>query len=182
MGLMWAVMMVGMMIPSAAPMTLIYATVARKAARQGTLLAPTAVFVLGHLGIWTLFSVGATLAQWALHEAALLSPMMVTNSAGLGAGLLVAAGVYQLTPMKNRCLDHCRSPAHFISQHWRPGTFGAFRMGLEHGLFCLRCCWVLMGLLGASRCGIGRASCRGRANPRWSGWPGFLAGSWLIAV
>ena len=147
MGLMWAVMMVGMMVPSAAPMTLIYAALARKAARQGTPLPPTAVFVSGYLVIWCLFSVGATLAQWALHQAALLSPMMVTSSAGLGAGILIAAGVYQLTPLKKVCLQHCRSPAHFISQRWRPGVGGAFRMGLEHGVFCLGCCWALMGLL-----------------------------------
>ncbi len=147
MGLMWAIMMVGMMVPSAAPMTLIYAAMARKAAQQGRPLAPTAVFVSGYLGMWGLFSVGATLAQWGLHRAALLSPMMVTNSEGLGAGLLMTAGVYQLTPWKNVCLDHCRSPAHFISQHWRPGVAGAFRMGLEHGAFCLGCCWALMGLL-----------------------------------
>lgn len=147
MGLMWAVMMVGMMVPSAAPMTLMYAAVARKAARQGTPLAPTAVFVSGYLVIWCLFSVGATLAQWTLHQAALLSPMMVTTSAGLGAGILIAAGVYQLTPLKAVCLHHCSSPAHFISQRWQPGVGGAFRMGLQHGVFCLGCCWILMGLL-----------------------------------
>ena len=147
MGLMWAVMMVGMMVPSAAPMTLIYAALARKAAQEGTPLAPTVVFVSGYLVIWCLFSVGAMLAQWALHQAALLSPMMITTSGGLGAGILIAAGVYQLTPLKEVCLEHCRSPVNFISQHWRPGVVGTFRMGLEHGVFCLGCCWALMGLL-----------------------------------
>ena len=145
--LMWAVMMVGMMAPTAIPMTLIYAAVARKAAHQDTPLAPTATFVAGYIVIWTLFSAAATVAQWALDQAALLSPMMVTTSPALGASLLIAAGVYQLTPFKNACLRHCRAPAYFISEHWRPGASGAFRMGVEHGAICLGCCWVLMGLL-----------------------------------
>ena len=145
--LMWAVMMVGMMVPTAIPMTLIYAAVARKAAGQGTPLAPSAVFISGYIAMWTIFSAGATLAQWGLDQAALLSPMMVSSSPALGASLLIAAGVYQMTPAKNACLDHCRSPAHFISEHWRLGSSGAFRMGLEHGAFCLGCCWALMGLL-----------------------------------
>jgi predicted metal-binding membrane protein len=144
---MWAVMMVGMMVPSAAPMALVYAAVARKASRQGESLAPTAVFVTGYVVMWTLFSAGATLLQWCLESTALLSPMMVSTSPALGAGLLVAAGLYQMTPQKDACLRHCRSPAHFISEHWRPGTGGAFRMGLVHGAYCLGCCWVLMGIL-----------------------------------
>ena len=144
---MWAVMMVGMMLPSAIPMTLIYGAVARKAAGQGTTLAPAAVFISGYIAIWTVFSAGAAFAQWALDQAALLSPMLVSNSPWLGAALLIAAGVYQMTPAKEACLRHCRSPAHFISEHWRPGWAGAFRMGLDHGAFCLGCCWALMGLL-----------------------------------
>lgn len=145
--LMWAVMMIGMMLPTATPMTLIYAAVVRKAARDGTTLAPTATFVAGYVAMWTLFSVVATLAQWGLDRAALLSPMLVTTSPKIGAALLVAAGVYQLTPAKTACLRHCRSPAYFISEHWRAGTVGAFQMGLVHGAFCLGCCWLLMGLL-----------------------------------
>ena len=97
--------------------------------------------------MWTLFSVGATLAQWALDQAALLSAMMVTTSPVVGAVLLVAAGVYQQTPYKGACLEHCRSPAYFISENFRPGSSGAFRMGLVYGAFCLGCCWALMGLL-----------------------------------
>jgi predicted metal-binding membrane protein len=145
--LMWAVMMVGMMVPTAAPMTLIYAAVARKAAAQANPLPPTAVFVSGYIAMWGLFSVVATLAQWGLDQAALISPMMVGTSPMLGAGLLIAAGAYQLTPFKNACLKHCRGPAEFFAAHWRDGTLGAFRMGLEHGAYCLGCCWVLMGLL-----------------------------------
>lgn len=145
--LMWAVMMVGMMLPTAIPMTLIHAAVGRKAARQGTSVAPSAAFVTGYVVIWTLFSVGATIAQFALDQAALLSAMLVSTSPALGAALLVSAGLYQFTPIKSACLDHCRSPFHFISEHWRPGAVGAFRMGIEHGVYCLGCCWVLMGLL-----------------------------------
>jgi predicted metal-binding membrane protein len=145
--LMWAVMMVGMMVPSAAPMALVYAAVARKARAQGTPLAPTAVFVAGYVVVWTLFSAAATLAQWGLERAALLSPMLVATSPLLGGALLVGSGVYQLTPAKNACLRHCRAPAHFMAERWRPGPRGALRMGLEHGAWCLGCCWVLMGLL-----------------------------------
>jgi predicted metal-binding membrane protein len=144
---MWAVMMVAMMVPTAAPMTLIYAAVARKAAAQHNPLAPTSVFVTGYLVMWTIFSLGATTAQHALDEAALLSPMMVSTSAGFGAALLIAAGVYQLTPLKNACLRNCRTPAHFLSRYWRTGNLGAFRMGLRLGAYCVGCCWILMGLL-----------------------------------
>ena len=120
--LMWAIMMVGMMVPSAIPMTLVYAAVVRKAVRQGTVVPPTLVFVSGYVAMWTLFSVAATLAQLGLDRAALLSPMLVTTSPAIGAGLLIAAGAYQLTPFKQACLRRCRSPAHFISGHWRHGA------------------------------------------------------------
>lgn len=142
---MWAVMMVGMMLPSAAPTILLYASMHRNAGRVPYL--STVGFVLGYLTMWTLFSVAATLAQWALDEAALLSPAMVTTSPYVGAGLLAAAGVYQLTPLKSACLSHCRGPIAFLQHHWRTGKGGAFIMGLEHGAFCLGCCWVLMALL-----------------------------------
>ena len=144
---MWAAMMVAMMVPTAAPMTLVYAAVARKAAAQNNPLAPTFVFVAGYIAMWSLFSVVATAAQRALDQLALLSPMMVSNSALLGSALLIGAGVYQLTPLKQACLRHCRAPAQFLSQHWHTGTAGAFRMGLRLGAYCLGCCWVLMGLL-----------------------------------
>jgi predicted metal-binding membrane protein len=145
--LMWVIMMIGMMVPTAAPMALIYAAIARKAASQGTVLAPTATFVSGYIVMWTLFSLFATLAQWGLDEAALLSPMMVSSSPVFGAAILIGAGIYQMTPMKDACLQHCRSPAHFISKSWRPGAMGAFRMGIKHGAYCLGCCWILMALL-----------------------------------
>ena len=145
--LMWAVMMVGMMLPSAVPMTLLYAGMVRKAERQGSPMAPTGAFVAGYLFLWCVFSLGATVVQWGLHETAMLSPMMVAKSHVVGAGLLMVAGLYQLTPWKAACLDHCRAPVHFFAKHWRPGVRGAFRLGLYHGAFCLGCCWALMGLL-----------------------------------
>jgi len=145
--LMWVVMMVGMMVPSAAPMTLLYASVARQARAQGSPLAPTAVFVAGYLLMWAVFSAFATAAQWGLERAALVSPAMVATSPVLGAGLLVMAGIYQLTPFKGACLRHCRSPVHLLAERWREGARGALRMGLEHGAYCLGCCWALMALL-----------------------------------
>lgn len=144
---MWAVMMVAMMTPTAAPMTLVYAAVARKAATEDRPVAPTFVFVAGYLAVWSLFSVVATAAQGGLDQLALLSPMMVSASPVLGGGLLIGAGVYELTPLKHACLAHCRAPAHFISRHWHGGFAGAFRIGLALGAYCVGCCWVLMGLL-----------------------------------
>jgi predicted metal-binding membrane protein len=144
---MWSVMMVGMMLPAATPMALIYAQVARRAAREGSVLPPTAVFVAGYLAAWTLFSAGATAAQWALERAALLSPMLVSNSPRLGAGLLIAAGAYQFTSWKGACLAHCRDPVFFFAQNFRPGVRGAMRLGFRYGGYCLGCCWLLMGLL-----------------------------------
>jgi len=145
--LMWAVMMVGMMVPSVTPMVLTYAGVAWKSGVQGTQVASTGSFVLGYIGIWVVFSLFATIAQWGLDQAALLSPMMVSTSVGLGAGLLIAAGIYQCLPIKDKCLQHCRSPVEFIATHWRSGSVGAFKMGLSHGMFCLGCCWAVMILL-----------------------------------
>lgn len=144
---MWAVMMVGMMVPSAAPMSLLFAQVSRKAAAQGAAVVPTFVFVSGYVAAWTLFSVGATALQWQLERTALLSPMLASASPLFGAALLAGAGLYQLSPWKNACLAHCRAPASFFAAHWRQGGWGAFRMGLAHGLYCLGCCWILMGLL-----------------------------------
>jgi predicted metal-binding membrane protein len=144
---MWAVMMVAMMVPTAAPMTLVFAAVARKAAREDRPVAPAFVFVAGYLAVWGLFSVAATAAQWRLDQVALLSPAMVSASPVPGGALLIGAGVYELTPYKHACLSHCRAPAHFISRHWRAGPAGAFRMGLGLGAYCLGCCWILMGVL-----------------------------------
>ncbi len=145
--LMWAIMMVGMMMPSITPTVLIYAAVLKKSARQGMHVAPVSAFVFGYLVMWFLFSMVATLAQWGLDTLSLLSPMMVAKSGTLAAILLVTAGIYQWLPVKERCLVHCRSPIQFISRHWRSGNLGAFQMGVHHGSFCLGCCWLIMSLL-----------------------------------
>jgi predicted metal-binding membrane protein len=144
---MWSVMMVGMMVPSAMPATLLYLGVARKARDSGDVVAPTLFFVGGYVSVWALFSVVATTLQWGLESAALLSEMMVSRSPVLGATLLALAGAYQLTPAKRACLSHCRSPVHFLAHEWRAGAWGAVRMGSAHGLYCLGCCWALMLLL-----------------------------------
>ena len=144
---MWWVMMFGMMLPSASPLLLLFARMMRKEKDKGAPYVPTGVFALGYVIMWAAFSAIATGAQWGLEASGLLSGIMVGTSAVLGAGLLIAAGVWQLTPWKNACLRHCRSPIGFLSAHWRPGRTGAFKMGLAHGAFCLGCCWFLMALL-----------------------------------
>jgi len=145
--LMWAVMMVAMMVPSAAPMILTFLTVNHR--RQATVqpLVPVGIFLVGYLAVWTAYSAVATLAQWGLHKAALLSPTMASTSPVLSGGLLVVAGVFQWTPLKRACLKGCRSPLSFLLSEWRDGTAGAFVMGLRHGSYCLGCCWILMALL-----------------------------------
>jgi predicted metal-binding membrane protein len=144
---MWVVMMAAMMLPSAAPMILMFATVHRRRGEQRRPVVPTGVFVLGYVVVWSAFSVAAALLQWALHAAALLSPAMTSTSPLVGGALLVAAGLFQWTPLKSICLAHCRSPLSFLMTEWREGARGAFIMGVRHGGYCVGCCWVLMGLL-----------------------------------
>ncbi len=144
---MWWVMMAAMMLPSAAPILLLFAQINRKEKSAGRPFIPTGIFAAGYLVSWGAFSALATGLQWALERLGLLSPMMATTNYWLGGAILLAAGVWQLTPIKGICLRHCRSPMGFLVQSWRPGRGGAFRMGLEHGSFCLGCCWFLMGLL-----------------------------------
>lgn len=144
---MWWVMMIGMMLPSAAPMTLTFATVNRRRRELGTPYVPTAVFVAGYLLAWGAFSLVATAVQWALEHAALMSPGMHLSSPLVGGLVFVAAGLYQLTPLKHACLRRCRSPLAFVLERWHEGTAGALRMGAEHGAYCLGCCALLMALL-----------------------------------
>jgi len=144
---MWWVMMVGMMVPSAAPMILTFATLNRSKRARGQNFVPVSVFVFGYLITWGAFSVAATVAQSALSSMALLSPLLTATSPILGAVLLIAAGLYQFTPLKQACLRNCRSPFAFVLNHRRDGWGGALRMGQEHGLICLGCCWALMALL-----------------------------------
>jgi len=146
---MWAVMMVGMMTPSVAPMLLLYAGVGRKAAESGTPFASTGWFFAGYLAVWTAFSALATLAQWALTALALLTPMMATSSATLGGIVLITAGLYQWTPLKETCLRSCQAPLAFLMAHggFRDQPLGALRLGIAHGGYCLGCCFALMALL-----------------------------------
>ena len=144
---MWWIMMVAMMVPSAAPMLLLFASVNRKQREAGGPFVATGIFAAGYLLAWGGFSLIAVALQWALERAALLSAMMASSSMILGALLLIAAGAYQLSPLKQACLKHCRSPLSFVMHRWRQGRRGALAMGLEHGAFCLGCCWFLMGLL-----------------------------------
>jgi predicted metal-binding membrane protein len=145
---MWWVMMVAMMTPSASPMILLYAAVKRKRESPGELALLTALFLVGYLLVWGGFSLIAAGLQWALELRGLVSASMMTlTSAALGGAILLAAGLYQFTPIKRACLHHCRSPVEYLSRHHRPGRAGALRMGLGHGAYCLGCCWFLMALL-----------------------------------
>jgi predicted metal-binding membrane protein len=143
----WWIMMMAMMLPSTAPVILMCARVKRKQRDNGAPYVPTGLFVAGYALVWGALSLVAVSVQWGLERSGLLSSMMATTSVLPGAGLLVAAGAYQLTPLKHACLRHCRSPIFCIAQYWRPGDLGPLRMGIEHGAFCTGCCWFLMALL-----------------------------------
>jgi predicted metal-binding membrane protein len=144
---MWWVMMIAMMLPSAAPMILLFARVNRQSRALGAPYVPTAVFASGYLIAWGGFSLAATLAHWWLDRAGWLNMGMASASRWLSGALLIAAGLYQLSPLKHACLRHCRGPIEFVTHHWRPGYAGALHMGLIHGAYCVGCCWVAMGLL-----------------------------------
>ncbi len=144
---MWAVMMAGMMLPTAAPMLMVYAATARRAEAGPRAMLRVMAMAGGYLAAWSAFSVGATLLQRLLSQQLLLTPMMESARPSATAWLLLLAGIYQFTPLKTACLTTCRSPLSLIMRHWRSGTWGAFRMGSEQGLYCLGCCWVLMLLL-----------------------------------
>ena len=144
--LMWAAMMVAMMSPSAAPALLLYARAQQRAKPDEQ--PPTGAFVLGYLLCWLGFAIVAAGLQMALEGAAALSDMtMALHGKTLSAAVMIAAGLYQLSPFKNACLGRCRSPAQFLSRHYRPGAAGALRLGLLHGAYCVGCCWLLMALL-----------------------------------
>jgi predicted metal-binding membrane protein len=192
--LMWAAMMVAMMLPSALPTILIFYKAVRN---DPTVRSPSRrmlTFAAGYILVWFGFSLGATLLQRGLAEAALLSPMMVSASPWLGGAILIVAGVYQWTPFKYVCLRHCRSPLAFFMEHWQPGMPGALRLGLRHGTYCVGCCWALMLLLFVggvmSLVWIGAISAfvlmeklapYGAQGGRLSGLALVLAGVWVLA-
>ena len=144
---MWAGMMVAMMLPSAAPMILTFDSLERRDAEAGRATSRSLVFAGAYLLVWIGYSALAAGAQWGLQASGMLTPMIVSSSERLTAGLLVLAGLYQLTPLKQACLRRCRTPLGFLIAEWRDGTRGALAMGLKHGLYCAGCCWALMLLL-----------------------------------
>lgn len=148
---MWWIMMIAMMSPSAAPTILLYARVHRHALEQGRdqgKLAPTSAFAAGYLLVWLGFSIGVAFLHWLFERTGIISAMtMGSQSRWLSAAILIAAGLYQLSPLKHACLAHCRAPASFLSRHWRPHASGALRLGAMHGAFCVGCCGMLMALL-----------------------------------
>jgi len=145
---MWLIMMVAMMLPSAAPMILLYGRLARSGREQGGVFASTTVFAGLYLAVWSGFSAVAAVIQWALVRSGAISSMgLAFGDQRIAGALLIAAGLYQLTPLKYACLEKCRSPLSFLMRLWRPGLAGAARLGLMHGVYCLGCCAMLMALL-----------------------------------
>lgn len=144
---MWTVMMVAVMVPSAMPMLLVLSAVYQNRSLAQTALVRTGVFLAGYLLAWCTFSVLAALAQWSLNAAPLHSFRMATTRSLLEGIFLVAAGMYQFTPLKEVCLSHCRSPHGFLMTEWREGGSGALIMGVRYGAFCIGCCWLLMSLM-----------------------------------
>jgi predicted metal-binding membrane protein len=140
---MWAVMMSAMMLPSATPMVLCFAGLNRRRGEHARSLH----FVVAYIILWAGFGAVATAAQWTLQAIGLVTPMAVSTSVPLSAGLLLIAGIFQFSPLKHACLRACRSPLGFLMSDWRDGLWGAWRMGFRHALYCLGCCWALMTLL-----------------------------------
>ena len=145
--LMWVVMMAAMMLPSASPSILLYGTLVRRHGARGSVLPGVWIFAAGYLLVWIAFSAAATLLQAGLEHMAMLTPQMTSASTMLSALALIAAGVYQLTPLKDACLGKCTNPLQFFLTRWRGGAGGAMRMGIAHGAYCVGCCWALMLLL-----------------------------------
>ncbi|MEC8434921.1 MAG: DUF2182 domain-containing protein [SAR324 cluster bacterium] len=144
---MWWIMMIAMMLPSASPTILLFARARHDKQETDKAHLPSTVFASGYLLAWADISAIAVIAQWALEGIQLLNKMMVSTSPVLGGALLLVAGLWQFTPWKHACLRHCRSPLIFLMTRWRPGLKGALIMGIDHGSFCLGCCWFLMALL-----------------------------------
>jgi len=147
---MWSIMMSAMMLPSAMPMILVFSTVNRKRHSSGNQLVPTWIFLFGYLLIWVIFSLVMALIQFILHNLALVSPEIKIINPALSGIILISAGVYQFTLIKEVCLKNCQSPLGFMMNYWKEGKLGAFIMGLRHGLYCIGCCWILMIILFAA--------------------------------
>jgi len=144
---MWVVMMIGMMIPTASPMIVMFATTNRRYRRDQGPFVPTAIFVAGYVIVWAGYGVAATLAQWSLHSASLLAPDELRATPAIGGLLFIVAGLFQWSALKRNCLRHCRTPLSFLMTEWREGARGALFMGLRHGTYCAGCCWAIMALM-----------------------------------
>lgn len=193
---MWVVMMIGMMTPSVAPMILVYARIGRRTIGEGRPFAASTWFAFGYLLSWTVFSLAATSAQWALERAALLTPMMESASNSLGAIVLIIAGLYQWSPLKYACLSYCQSPLGFFLRYgFRREATGALAIGFHHGLYCVGCCWAVMALLFVAGVmnlfWIAALSALvllekmvplGRLVPRIAGTAFMAGGAWLLAL
>lgn len=145
--IMWAIMMAGMMLPSAIPVIRLVAQLNQRRQQKQQAYVHTSYFIIGYLISWTLYSLGITLLQYYLHLEAILSSMMDSQAPLFSGLLLILAGVYQWSPLKQKCLNFCRSPLSLISSQWREGLWGALRIGLFHGSYCVGCCWLLMATL-----------------------------------
>jgi predicted metal-binding membrane protein len=190
---MWAAMMAGMMLPTAAPILLLYARTIRNRPEAHHPAMRIYAMALGYVVVWAAFSVAATVLQRVLAQSQLLTPMMEPATPATGAALLLIAGVYQLTPFKAACLSACRSPIMWLTANWRGGVGGAFRMGLTHGLYCLGCCWAMMLLLFAGGVmnlavilgltawvAVEKLAPFGRQSARVSGALLIAAGTWML--
>ena len=144
---MWAIMMAGMMLPGAAPTILLFATVTTRQRASGHATPSALVFGAGYLAAWAAFSLLCTFAQWGLQELFAAQALTPRQGVQLGASILIAAGLYQWSPLKRRCLTQCRSPLEFLSRHWPRTPAAALRLGTHHGLYCIGCCWLAMALL-----------------------------------
>ena len=145
--LMWLVMMIAMMTPSVAPLILIFAMVNRQKQQQQNPYVSSSYLLSGYLAAWAAFSLLVTILQWALQQINWLNPMMIVTNKIAGSSILIAAGVFQFTTLKQKCLHYCQSPIEFIHRKWKEGQYGAFKMGVYNGAYCLGCCWLLMVLL-----------------------------------
>ena len=145
--LMWFVMMIAMMTPSVAPLVIVFGMINRKRQQSQSPFVSSGYLLIGYFLVWAAFSLFATLLQWLLQKISLLNPEMITTSKILGGVILISAGIFQFTPLKNTCLHYCRTPISFIHQYWKNGKSGALRMGIQNGFYCLGCCWILMLLL-----------------------------------
>jgi predicted metal-binding membrane protein len=185
---MWSAMMIGMMLPSAAPAVLIFARVARSGPEPDRPVLRAYLFAAGYLVSWAVFSGAATALQSLLAQRTLVTPMMESASPWLAAAILLVAGLYQWSPVKRACLNRCRAPAAFIVENWRPGALGALRLGAAHGVYCVGCCWALMLLLFAGGvmsllwiAGLSLFVLFEKLSP-WSEWGDRVTGAALIAV